>query len=376
MSVINMGTPTLNIDMGPFPPGMTGELIPNSAPSADGITYFTEVLILTLIHHLSPRKCPTMAVQPFSLCPSRPFMSGRQRTRQRLPRGSCWSLASRASASPAIEPLARASLSQTKQPVKFCGTRCSSLLDERRQTNRPTSQIYSPATALSSEPFHRQLATKRRWEADENPQTGACVCVVPSSMSEQGKSQFLVAASANLLSFRRAAAVRTSWRHEPRSLPPPPPDVWMHDTSGVLRTLSCKAYLKGKPMTVKDIAAVRTYLRVWIFSPEFDDEGVEALRQAADGLTSREAIEDLGWRMRAKSGSVQYDLGLRQPLKIAERACVSYLRVCASPDQAFWSVRSVKSVVGPFKLLTLYNPTNLFVGKGRVGAYALYMADH
>ena len=45
MSVINMGTPTLNIDMGPFPPGMTGELIPNSAPSGDGITYFTEVLI-------------------------------------------------------------------------------------------------------------------------------------------------------------------------------------------------------------------------------------------------------------------------------------------------------------------------------------------
>ena len=78
---------------------------------------------------------------------------------------------------------------------------------------------------------------------------------------------------------------------------PSPPDVWMHDTSGVLRP-AVKAYLKGKPMTVKDIAAVRTYLRVWIFSPEFDDEGVEALRQAADGLTSREAIED--WLAHAR----------------------------------------------------------------------------
>jgi hypothetical protein len=31
---------------------------------------------------------------------------------------------------------------------------------------------------------------------------------------------------------------------------------------------------------------------VWIFAPEFDDDGVEALRQAVDGLASREAIEE------------------------------------------------------------------------------------
>ena len=69
------------------------------------------------------------------------------------------------------------------------------------------------------------------------------------------------------------------------------PDFWMYDTSGVLRS-AVRAYLKGKPMTAKDIAAMRTYLRVWIFAPEFDGEGVEALRQTVDRLASREAIED------------------------------------------------------------------------------------
>jgi len=69
------------------------------------------------------------------------------------------------------------------------------------------------------------------------------------------------------------------------------PDVWMCETSGVLRP-AVKAYLKAKPMKAKEVAAVRAYLRVWIFAPEFDSEGVEALRQTVDGLTSREAIED------------------------------------------------------------------------------------
>jgi hypothetical protein len=31
---------------------------------------------------------------------------------------------------------------------------------------------------------------------------------------------------------------------------------------------------------------------VWIFAPEFVGDGVEALRQAVDGLASREAIEE------------------------------------------------------------------------------------
>jgi hypothetical protein len=36
---------------------------------------------------------------------------------------------------------------------------------------------------------------------------------------------------------------------------------------------------------------MRAYLKVWIFSPEFVGDGVEALRQAVDDLTSRKAIE-------------------------------------------------------------------------------------
>jgi hypothetical protein len=68
-------------------------------------------------------------------------------------------------------------------------------------------------------------------------------------------------------------------------------DFWMYDTSGVLRP-AIRAYLKGKPMTAKDITAIRTYLRVWVFAPEFDGDGVEPLRQTVDGLASREAIED------------------------------------------------------------------------------------
>jgi hypothetical protein len=69
------------------------------------------------------------------------------------------------------------------------------------------------------------------------------------------------------------------------------PDFWMYETSDVLRP-AVRAYLKGKPLSAKNIAAIRAYLRVWIFAPEFDDDGVEELRQAVDGLASREAIEE------------------------------------------------------------------------------------
>jgi hypothetical protein len=69
------------------------------------------------------------------------------------------------------------------------------------------------------------------------------------------------------------------------------PDFWMYETSGVLHP-AVRAYHKGKPMTAKDIAAIRAYLRVWIFAPEFAGDGVEVLRQAVDGLTSRKAIDD------------------------------------------------------------------------------------
>jgi hypothetical protein len=68
-------------------------------------------------------------------------------------------------------------------------------------------------------------------------------------------------------------------------------DFWMYETSGVLRP-AVRAYLKGKAITANDIAAIRTYLSVWIFAPEFDGDGIEALRQTVDGLASREASKD------------------------------------------------------------------------------------
>ena len=75
------------------------------------------------------------------------------------------------------------------------------------------------------------------------------------------------------------------------------PDFWMYETSGVLRP-AVEAYLNGKPMTAEEVAAIRTYLRVWIFAPEFVADGVEGLRQSVDELTSREAIDD--WLMKAR----------------------------------------------------------------------------
>jgi hypothetical protein len=74
-------------------------------------------------------------------------------------------------------------------------------------------------------------------------------------------------------------------------------DVWMYDASGLVRP-AVTAYLTGKPMTAKNIAAMRAYLKVWIFSPEFVGDGVEALRQTVDGLTNRTAID--GWLAMAR----------------------------------------------------------------------------
>lgn len=63
---------------------------------------------------------------------------------------------------------------------------------------------------------------------------------------------------------------------------------WMHETSGVLRP-AVEAYLQGDPMTGEHIAAMRAYLRQWIFAPVWEGD-VADLRTRIDGLTSREAI--------------------------------------------------------------------------------------
>lgn len=65
------------------------------------------------------------------------------------------------------------------------------------------------------------------------------------------------------------------------------PGFWMQETSGVLRP-AVEAYLRGAPLAPDQIAALRAYLRQWIAAPLW--HGVDDLRDAVDGLTTREAI--------------------------------------------------------------------------------------
>jgi hypothetical protein len=64
---------------------------------------------------------------------------------------------------------------------------------------------------------------------------------------------------------------------------------WMFETSGVLRP-AVEAYLHGDYMTPGQIAAMRAYLRQWIFSPVWRGEELDGLRRGIDGLISRAAI--------------------------------------------------------------------------------------
>jgi hypothetical protein len=98
------------------------------------------------------------------------------------------------------------------------------------------------------------------------------------------------------------------------------PDFWMYDTSGVMRP-AVTAYLKGKPMTAKDIAAMRIYLRVWIFAPEFDGgEGVEALRQTEvltfETIWPRRTLFDRDHRLASQTGE-----GLNFPFQGERLGC-------------------------------------------------------
>lgn len=67
------------------------------------------------------------------------------------------------------------------------------------------------------------------------------------------------------------------------------PGFWTNETSGVLRP-AVEAYLNGGPMTPDQIAAMRAYLRQWIFAPAWKGREVRFLRKAIDDLNSRPAI--------------------------------------------------------------------------------------
>jgi hypothetical protein len=70
----------------------------------------------------------------------------------------------------------------------------------------------------------------------------------------------------------------------------------MHETSGVLRPVVI-AYLEGEPLTPRQVDTMRAYLRQWIASPAWQGPGIQELRDAIGGLTSRKAIEE--WLDRA-----------------------------------------------------------------------------
>ena len=67
------------------------------------------------------------------------------------------------------------------------------------------------------------------------------------------------------------------------------PGYWMHETSGVLRP-AITAYLEGKGMTPRQIAAMRAYLRQWIAAPGRTGPQITTLRERVGGLDTRKAI--------------------------------------------------------------------------------------
>ena len=69
------------------------------------------------------------------------------------------------------------------------------------------------------------------------------------------------------------------------------PGYWMHEMSGALRP-AVEAYLHDEPMTARQIAAFRAYLRQWIAYDWKGDEALQALRLGVDRINSREAIDD------------------------------------------------------------------------------------
>lgn len=79
------------------------------------------------------------------------------------------------------------------------------------------------------------------------------------------------------------------------------PGYWMHETTGVLRP-AVEAYLSRTEMSREQIAAMRAYLRQWIFAPGWRGREVRFLRHAIDDLTSREAIHS--WLMIAEQAGI------------------------------------------------------------------------
>jgi len=65
----------------------------------------------------------------------------------------------------------------------------------------------------------------------------------------------------------------------------------MHEVSGVLRPV-VEDYLNGKPMTPRQVATMRAYLRQWIVNGPWQGPMVDPLRTRVEEITTREDIEE------------------------------------------------------------------------------------
>jgi hypothetical protein len=78
------------------------------------------------------------------------------------------------------------------------------------------------------------------------------------------------------------------------------PGYWTHETSGVLRPV-IEDYLNGRPLTPRQIAAMRAYLRQWMQGP-WQGPMIDVLRTQVEEITTRADIED--WLDRALDAGI------------------------------------------------------------------------
>ena len=67
------------------------------------------------------------------------------------------------------------------------------------------------------------------------------------------------------------------------------PKFWQYETSGVLKPVVI-AYLEGTPLTDRDIAIMRAYLKQWVDSPVWSGPPIYALRVNVRKIRSRDDI--------------------------------------------------------------------------------------
>ena len=65
---------------------------------------------------------------------------------------------------------------------------------------------------------------------------------------------------------------------------------WMYETTGVLRPVIEAYLLTDAPLTVEQVAAMRAYLRQWIYDPAWVGPGIHQLRCMVDGIHTRADI--------------------------------------------------------------------------------------